>query len=80
LSVTKEELVPIKKADDTWYKRYIGTKNDYWQSKLKTGRPIAYINTEPEPDSLMSTIYLQGDGTKRRSASRASRADEVELC
>ncbi|HEC84232.1 MAG: ATPase [Candidatus Parabeggiatoa sp. nov. 2] len=77
LSVTKEELVPIKKADDTWYKRYVCTKNDYWRSKLKTGRAIAYINTEPDPDSLISTIYLRGDGTKRGSA-RASRADEVE--
>lgn len=77
LYLSKEELVPIKKADDTWYKCYVGTQNDYWSPKFKTGRTIAYINTELDLKSKVSTIYLQKDGTKR-GKSRANRAENVE--
>jgi molecular chaperone HscC len=73
LYITKEELLPIKKATDKWYKHY--AKCDYWIPKIKGGRSVAFINTELDPENSLPTIYLRQDGTR---GGKPSRADEVE--
>ncbi len=75
LYITKEELLPIKKADDEWCEYYVGAKRDYWIPKIMVGRKVAFINTEPEPENNIPTIYLRQDGTR---GGKPSRADEVE--
>ncbi|KHD09819.1 hypothetical protein PN36_16845 [Candidatus Thiomargarita nelsonii] len=73
LYITKEELLPIKKATDKWCKHY--AKRDYWIPKIKGGRNVAFINTEPDTEKRIPTIYLRQDGTR---GGKPSRADEVE--
>ena len=75
LYINKEELLPIKKATDNWYKRYIGAKPEQWIPKITGGRNVAYINTVPDQENQIPTIYLRQDGTR---GGKPSRADEVE--
>jgi len=75
LYINKEELLPIKKADDEWCKRHVGAKRDYWIPKIKGGRNVAFINTDFDPENHIPTIYLRQDGTR---GGKPSRADEVE--
>jgi predicted ATPase len=75
LYITKEELLPIKKANDKWCEHYVGAKRDDWIPKIKVGRTVAFINTERDPENRIPTIYLQQDGTR---GGKPSRAEEVE--
>jgi predicted ATPase len=69
-------LSPIKKATDKWYKRHKGAKPDLWIPKITGGRNVAYINTEPDKENQIPTIYLRQDGTR---GGKPSRADEVTV-
>jgi len=75
LYINKEELLPIKKATDKWYKHYMSTQSALWIPKTPGGRNVAYINTEPDQNNQIPTIYLRQDGTR---GGKPSRADEVE--
>jgi len=79
LYITKEELLPIKKETDKWYKRYIGVKYDSWIPKIKGERNIAFINTEPDPKNRIPTIYLLQDETIYGKYSRADKVEQTVL-
>jgi len=75
LYVMHEVLVPIRRSDDTWFKRYIGIgkAKDVWRQPLKTGRTVPFISTKTEADT--TTVHLHQDGHGGR---KASVAEEIE--
>jgi predicted ATPase len=57
LFVLKEELAAIKRSDDEWYKRYVGTDNFYWFEHVVEERPL-FIHFIESIETKENRIYL----------------------
>ena len=72
LYVSKEELTPIPRGGDDWYKRYVGEKNANWHGKVTGGR-APFISTKTENDT--DTVLLHQD---KGSSGRPRPAADLE--
>jgi len=77
LYVTHERLVPIRREDDTWFKRHVGKAKAAWQPPLKRGRKEPFISTEIEGGT--ATIHLHQDGHGGRKAGVAEKVERTVL-
>ncbi|MEZ4983921.1 MAG: ATP-binding protein [Saprospiraceae bacterium] len=74
LVVTNESLAPIQKNSDGWYKKYVGSKDEYWRPPTSGGR-VPFISTKTEESTGLTTINLHQD---RGSRGRPRPASDLE--